>query len=158
MVSLLCKDTAATEKFGKLLASLLQSGDVLCLSGDLGAGKTFLTTALAEALGVEAKAVTSPTFSLMNIYQGRSLEIRHFDLYRLNSPEELEDIGFSEYAGGPGLTIIEWGELFAEELPEEYLKITITIEAAGRSLALEPRGQHYAQLCERIEKNVNIGN
>lgn len=157
MLSILCKDTKATASFGHLLAPLLVSGDVLCLSGDLGAGKTFLTTALAETLGVAAADVTSPTFSLLNIYQGRELEIRHFDLYRLNSPEELEDMGFYEYAGGPGLTVIEWGELFPEALPEDYLQINLTMEPEGRRLVLKPYGQHYEDLCERVEKIVNAG-
>ena len=72
------------------------------------------------SLGAEAEDVNSPTFAIMNVYQGRELEIRHFDLYRLNRPEELEDIGFEEYAGGDGVTLIEWAELFKDELPEEY--------------------------------------
>ena len=88
------EDSAATEALGALLGRHLQDGDVLCLSGDLGAGKTLLSRGIATALGVSPEAVTSPTFAIMNVYEGRELEVRHFDLYRLNRPEELEDIGF----------------------------------------------------------------
>ena len=101
-------DSAATEALGRLLGKHAASGDVFCLSGDLGAGKTLLSRGVAVALGAEAEDVNSPTFAIMNVYQGRELEIRHFDLYRLNRPEELEDIGFEEYAGGDGVTLIEW--------------------------------------------------
>ena len=117
------QDSAATEALGKLLGRHAADGDVFCLTGDLGAGKTLLSRGVAEALGVSSEDVTSPTFAIMNVYQGTELEVRHFDLYRLNRPEELEDIGFDEYAGGDGVTLIEWAELFSEQLPEEYLQI-----------------------------------
>ena len=106
-------DSAATEALGNLVGQHVKDGDVLCLSGDLGAGKTLFSRGVAIALGVQPDEVTSPTFAIMNVYEGSELEIRHFDLYRLNRPEELEDIGFEEYAGGDGITLIEWAELFA---------------------------------------------
>ena len=80
-------DSDATEALGQLLGKHAKDGDVICLSGDLGAGKTLLSRGLATALGVEPEEVTSPTFAIMNVYQGRELEVRHFDLYRLNRPE-----------------------------------------------------------------------
>lgn len=145
-----------TEALGRSLGSFLEDGDVICLSGDLGAGKTLLTQGVAAALGVDPTEVTSPTFTIMNIYQGDELEIRHFDLYRLNRPEELEDIGFSEYAGGDGVTLIEWAELFPEELPEEYLQINLLLELPGRRAILEAKGQRYEQLLKEVEANVNF--
>ena len=105
-----------TEKLGNLLGKLAQSGDVFCFTGDLGAGKTLMSRGISLALGVAEEDVTSPTFAIMNVYDGEELEVRHFDLYRLNRPEELEDIGFDEYAGGEGVTLIEWAELFSEQL------------------------------------------
>lgn len=145
-----------TEALGRSLGSFFEDGDVICLSGDLGAGKTLLTQGVAAALGVDPTEVTSPTFTIMNIYQGDELEIRHFDLYRLNRPEELEDIGFSEYAGGDGVTLIEWAELFPEELPEEYLQINLLLELPGRRAILEAKGQRYEQLLKEVEANVNF--
>ena len=140
-----------TENLGRLLGSLAQDGDVFCFTGDLGAGKTLMSRGIATALGVAEEEITSPTFAIMNVYAGRELEVRHFDLYRLNRPEELEDIGFTEYAGGEGVTLIEWAELFAEELPEEYLQITLLVEGAGRRAILTARGQRYEELIQEVE-------
>lgn len=152
------ENSEKTEALGTSLGRLLQDGDVICLTGDLGAGKTLLTQGVAVALGVDRNEVTSPTFTIMNMYQGDELEIRHFDLYRLNRPEELEDIGFSEYAGGDGITLIEWAELFPEELPEEYLQITLLLEQPGRTAILEAKGQRYQELLKEVEANVDFGN
>lgn len=152
------QDSAATEALGKLLGRHAADGDVFCLTGDLGAGKTLLSRGVAEALGVSSEDVTSPTFAIMNVYQGTELEVRHFDLYRLNRPEELEDIGFDEYAGGDGVTLIEWAELFSEQLPEEYLQITLRLDGAGRRAMLEPKGVRYEELLGEVEKDADFGN
>ena len=152
------QDSAATEVLGKLLGRHAADGDVFCLTGDLGAGKTLLSRGVAEALGVSSEDVTSPTFAIMNVYQGTELEVRHFDLYRLNRPEELEDIGFDEYAGGDGVTLIEWAELFSEQLPEEYLQITLRLDGAGRRAVLEPKGERYEELLGEVEKDADFGN
>ena len=146
------QDSAAPEALGKLLGRHAADGDVFCLTGDLGAGKTLLSRGVAEALGVSSEDVTSPTFAIMNVYQGTGLEVRHFDLYRLNRPEELEDIGFDEYAGGDGVTLIEWAELFSEQLPEEYLQITLRLDGAGR------RAVRYEELLGEVEKDADFGN
>lgn len=152
------QDSAATEALGKLLGRHAADGDVFCLTGDLGAGKTLLSRGVAEALGVSSEDVTSPTFAIMNVYQGTELEVRHFDLYRLNRPEELENIGFDEYAGGDGVTLIEWAELFSEQLPEEYLQITLRLDGAGRRAVLEPKGERYEELLGEVEKDADFGN
>lgn len=151
------KDAAATEQLGFLLGKYVAPGDVLCLNGDLGAGKTLLSRGVAAALGVKPEDVTSPTFAIMNIYQGREAEVRHFDLYRLNRPEELEDIGFDEYAGGDGVTLIEWADLFAEQMPEQYLKIELFREAAGRKAVLTPCGRRYETLLEEVKRDADFG-
>ena len=149
-------DSAATEAFGRLLGKHLEDGDVLCLSGDLGAGKTMLSRGIATSLGVDPDEVTSPTFAIMNVYQGRELEVRHFDLYRLNRPEELEDIGFEEYVGGEGVTLIEWAELFKEQLPEEYLQVVLRHEGAGRRAALTAQGERYERLLKEVEEDADF--
>lgn len=148
---------AETARLGKILGSLAKDGDVFCLSGDLGAGKTSMSKGIAAALGVAEEDVNSPTFAIMNVYQGSSMEIRHFDLYRLNRPEELEDIGFDEYCGGDGLTLIEWAELFPEQLPEEYLQINILHEGNGRKAVLEAKGKRYEELIEGVKDLVDFG-
>lgn len=145
-MDIICQTSAATEKVGRLLGLHAQSGDVFCLSGDLGTGKTLLCRGLAVAQGVDPAAVTSPTFTLMNIYKGRQLELRHFDLYRLSRQEELQDIGFDEYAGGEGITMIEWADLFPADMPAAYLQITITLIPEGRKITLLPVGKRYEEL------------
>lgn len=149
-------DAAATERLGNVLGKLARSGDVFCFTGDLGAGKTLMSRGISLALGVAEDEVTSPTFAIMNVYDGSELEVRHFDLYRLNRPEELEDIGFDEYAGGDGVTLIEWAELFAEELPEEYMQVTLLIEGAGRKAVLAPKGERYEELLQEVKQLVDF--
>ena len=150
-------DENATEHFGRLLGSIAADGDVYCLSGDLGAGKTLMCKGVCRSLGVEEEDVVSPTFALMNIYSGKILEVRHFDLYRLNSPEELTDIGFYEYAGGEGVSLIEWGDLFQSELPPEYLQLNLMIVPEGRIVELIPFGLRYEAISREVLRHVNAG-
>jgi tRNA threonylcarbamoyladenosine biosynthesis protein TsaE len=152
MFTISCPTEADTERVGKVLAGVLSDGDVVLLNGDLGTGKTSLVIAAASALGVDPQEVTSPTFSLLNMYHGNGIEIKHFDLYRINWPEELEDIGFSEYAGHEGITFIEWAELFTEYMPEESLEIKIEREGDGRRMTFIPHGSHYEELCRKVQK------
>ena len=113
-----------TVHLAELVGQKIREGTVLCLEGDLGAGKTLFVQSLARTLGVEGE-VTSPTFNLMNVYEG-ICRIYHFDLYRLETEEELEDIGFYEYTEEPeGIVVIEWPDKFPESLPEDYVKIVI---------------------------------
>ena len=141
-----------TEKLGNILGKLAQSGDVFCFTGDLGAGKTLMSRGISLALGVAEEDVTSPTFAIMNVYEGEALEVRHFDLYRLNRPEELEDIGFDEYAGGDGVTLIEWAELFPDQLPEEYMQVTLLLDGAGRKAVLTANGERYEELLQEVKQ------
>ena len=152
MMSVFCPDAEATKALGMKLGCCVGDGDVILLTGELGSGKTGLVTAAAAALGVNPQKVVSPTFSLMNLYKGTKLTIKHFDLYRINWPEELEDIGFSEYAGGEGVTFIEWADLFSEYMPEENLEIRFTRKGDGRELEFIPHGDHYEALCRKVEE------
>jgi tRNA threonylcarbamoyladenosine biosynthesis protein TsaE len=106
---------------------------------------------------VEEEEVVSPTFALMNIYNGKVMEVRHFDLYRLDSPEELNDIGFYEYVGGEGVSLIEWGDLFQSELPPEYLQVNLTIVPEGRVVELIPFGLRYEAISKEVLRHVNAG-
>ncbi len=121
-----------TKEFGKKIASTLRGGDIVCLYGELGAGKTTLVKGLAEGLGVKEE-ITSPTFTLMNVYEVQSQKSKvkslvHIDTYRLKNAEELIQIGAEDYLGQPDtVTIIEWPEKIEELLKGEKL-IKITLE------------------------------
>ncbi|HEX2926186.1 MAG TPA: tRNA (adenosine(37)-N6)-threonylcarbamoyltransferase complex ATPase subunit type 1 TsaE [Ruminiclostridium sp.] len=112
-----------TVQFGRKLGSKLKPGDVICLTGDLGTGKTALTNGIAKELGIDSY-ITSPTFTLVNEYQGK-YPLYHFDVYRIADPDEMFDIGFEEYLNSDGITIIEWGELIWPILPKEIIKVDI---------------------------------
>ena len=97
-----------TEAFGHRLGQLAEAGDVICLDGDLGAGKTAMTQAIARGLGVPASCyVTSPSFAIFHEYPGR-LPLYHFDFYRLRGSDDVEDLGFEEFFYLSGCTVIEW--------------------------------------------------
>lgn len=109
---------------GERLGRELEAGDVLVLTGDLGAGKTQLTKGIAAALGCEGD-VTSPTFTIEMVYEGGRLPLYHFDLYRLDDAEQLEDIGLYDVLGADGVCVIEWGEQFADELGD-YVSVRVS--------------------------------
>jgi tRNA threonylcarbamoyladenosine biosynthesis protein TsaE len=112
-----------TRIVGAALAPTLLPGDVVSLSGDLGAGKTAFVQGLAAALGV-VRQVTSPTFTIVHEYEGR-YPIVHLDVYRLNSFQEVLDLGFEEYMDGGSVVVVEWGEAIAPLLPRRHLEVII---------------------------------
>lgn len=113
-----------TYKIGESIGSLVNSGDIICLIGDLGTGKTHLTKGIAKGLNIEDN-ITSPTFTIVNEYTGR-LKLYHFDVYRVNDPDEIAAIGFDEYIFSDGVSVIEWANYIEELIPPN--KLTITIE------------------------------
>jgi tRNA threonylcarbamoyladenosine biosynthesis protein TsaE len=126
MEILLLKNLADTCALGVLLGQAAQPGDVICLDGDLGAGKTTLTQAIAKGLEVPAgDYVTSPSFAILHEYQGR-IPLYHMDFYRLSEADEIADLGLDEYFSLSGLTVLEWCERAGGLVPATRLKITIT--------------------------------
>ena len=113
-----------TIQLGRLLGKQLQAGDILALIGELGSGKTCLTRGICQGLDVSDE-VTSPTFVLINEYHGR-LPVYHFDFYRLNSEEEIWDLGIEDYLNRDGVCIIEWAERGLSLLPADHLDIYLT--------------------------------
>lgn len=111
-------------QFAQSLAKNLKAGDILCLEGNLGAGKTTFVKGMASGLRVKPAQVTSPTFIIMNYYKGK-LPIYHFDFYRLENPKELASIDFDEYFYGNGISVIEWPERLGEAMPEEYFWVEL---------------------------------
>ncbi|MBR0373350.1 MAG: tRNA (adenosine(37)-N6)-threonylcarbamoyltransferase complex ATPase subunit type 1 TsaE [Mogibacterium sp.] len=119
-----CNSEPETEAFGLRLSGVLEAGDVVALTGDLGAGKTTLTKAIARGLGVR-ETVTSPTFMILKEYRSGQLPLYHFDVYRLQSAEDLYDIGGDEYFDGDGVCIVEWADIVREAIPEDALWIRV---------------------------------
>lgn len=112
-----------TRQLGYSMGEKAKAGDIFCLSGDLGAGKTVFTKGFAKGLGVE-ELVTSPTFTIINEYEGR-LPLYHFDVYRISCLEEMDDTGYEEYFFGQGVCLVEWAEMVGELIPEDAVWITV---------------------------------
>lgn len=128
-------------------------GDILCLNGDLGAGKTTMTQSIGKGLGVD-DYITSPTFTLINEYKGR-IWVYHFDVYRLENVEDLYDIGFDEYFYGHGVCIIEWAEKIEKLLPEDRIVIDIK-KGKGtdeRILYISGQGSRYKEIIKELDNN-----
>ena len=113
-----------TKQFGFELGKNAKSGDIYCLDGDLGVGKTIFTQGFAKGLGVEDEYITSPTFTIINEYEGR-LKLYHVDVYRIGSLEEMDDTGYEDYFFGDGVCLVEWAKLIDELIPKEAVWIKI---------------------------------
>jgi len=130
-----------TRNLGRNLARQLRAGDVLLLWGDLGAGKSEMTRGIAEGLGVTA-TVTSPSFTILNVYDDGRLPLYHFDWYRLESAEELYEMGMDEYLGGDGVAVVEWPSQCPEAIPETHLAVKLTpVGDNEREITLTPMGE-----------------
>lgn len=144
-------DLAATEALGRALAPLLRAGDVVALYGDLGAGKTALARALIRALpgpaGASEEEVPSPTFTLVQTYERDPAPVWHVDLYRIEDPAEVHELGLSE-AFAEGITLLEWPDRLGEGLPAAALNVVLTFDASGqgRRARLQGGGDWPARL------------
>lgn len=157
MAELKSTSPAQTEAIGRRLGELLRPGDMLCLYGRLGAGKTVLARGVARGLGVEGP-VTSPTFILINEYKGR-LPFYHFDAYRLEGVADFAGLGYEEYFDGDGVVLVEWADRVAPALPPQ--RLDIELEPRGgeeRLLRLRPHGDRYTALVEELmRRNAGTG-
>jgi tRNA threonylcarbamoyladenosine biosynthesis protein TsaE len=113
-----------TFELGKKLGKLASSGEIYCLEGDLGVGKTVFTQGFASGLGI-VDAVNSPTFTIIQVYEEGRLPLYHFDVYRIGDPEEMYELGYEDYFFGEGVCLIEWPSLIEELIPKDAYKIEI---------------------------------
>ena len=135
---------------GERLGTLLQKNDVLILSGELGAGKTTFTKGLARGLGIR-QMIKSPTYTIVREYEGR-LPLFHLDVYRIEG--DADSIDLDEFLFGGGVTVIEWGHLLGEDLPDSYLELEILKEAEGRRLYFSAQGPRAEQLIKELQNGV----
>ncbi|MGI6668538.1 MAG: tRNA (adenosine(37)-N6)-threonylcarbamoyltransferase complex ATPase subunit type 1 TsaE [Acetivibrionales bacterium] len=148
-----------TVRLGQRLGKLLQKGDNVCLTGGLGTGKTAFTGGIAKALGI-SEYITSPTFTIVNEYQGR-LPLYHLDVYRIGSDiDEVLDVGYDEYIDGNGVTVIEWADLIRGILPENRIEVAIEkdndSDASSRLITISFHGNRTAA-CEGRFLNESAG-
>lgn len=150
------RNEAQMAAFGLALGRLLESGDIVGLTGDLGAGKTTLTKSIARGMGIEDH-ITSPTFTIVNEYEGR-LPLYHFDVYRISDEEELYDIGYEEYFFGKAACVVEWANLIPSLMPEESLWLDLrlgTEDPEERRIGLTYE-THWQKRVESLLKELEL--
>src|SRR5436190_1172667 len=153
-VRLFTRSAEQTRAVGEALASSLRSGDVVSLTGDLGAGKTTLVQGAARGLGVGDR-VLSPTFTLVREYQG-DVPIHHMDIYRLDRVQDVLDLGFEEMIDADGVVFVEWGDAIEGLLPEDHLQVELSIAEDGeaRRIAVTGSGRGWESRWSRVEQSL----
>ena len=140
-----------TTNIGEALGKLLTAGDIICLTGDLGTGKTHITKGIAKGLNITDN-ITSPTFNIVNEYDSGRLKLNHFDVYRVSDPDEIYAIGFDDYIFSDAVSIIEWANYIEEILPNDFLHIYIQKDLSKgenyRRITLTPYGEKYQYIKE----------
>ena len=161
--------SAQTQRLGIRLGELLQGGELILLEGQLGTGKTTFTQGLAQGLGI-TENINSPTFTLLKEYAnqlqpGNSTgalsysrpSLYHFDLYRLDNPDEIVDLGFEDYFFSDGVSVIEWADKAGSFWPEQHLDIRLKIMSeTKRGLLFIATGKHYCELLRQFQKNAYV--
>ena len=140
-----------TTQLGINLGRLLNAGDIVCLTGDLGTGKTHITKGIAKGLNIDDN-ITSPTFTIVNEYDSGRLKLNHFDVYRVSDPDEVYAIGFDDYIFSDAVSVIEWANYIEEILPEDLLHIKIEKDLSKgddyRKITITPYGEKYDYIKE----------
>lgn len=144
-----------TRQLAEALSALARPGDVVVLAGDLGAGKTAFVQGFGRGLGVEDR-ITSPTFTLVHVYDGGRLPIHHLDVYRLDQLAEAQDLGLAEMLDSGGVVLIEWGDAIMPVLPQDLLEVRLTFGAGDddRILAVRPVGTAWAPRLDALEATL----
>ncbi|BCA86335.1 tRNA (adenosine(37)-N6)-threonylcarbamoyltransferase complex ATPase subunit type 1 TsaE [Enterococcus saigonensis] len=145
-----------TEKLGKVIGESATGGDVIILTGELGAGKTTITKGIAQGLGI-SRMVKSPTYTIIREYEDGRLPLYHMDVYRIG--QDADELGLEEYFEGNGLSIVEWGKLLGEALPVDYLELRlskITENEFARQADFKAVGSQSEKFLDRILKNWTI--
>jgi len=145
-----------TLRLGKRIAKKLKGGDIICLFGQLGSGKTVLTKGIASGLGINQRKIISPTFVLIRQYLAKeNIPFYHLDLYRMEDPRQIINLGYEEYFYSDGISVIEWADRLKYLLPENYLKIELGFKSdTQRSISLEARGKHFQKLLGELDEDI----
>jgi tRNA threonylcarbamoyladenosine biosynthesis protein TsaE len=144
-----------TIKIGKIIARHLGPGDIICLFGKLGSGKTILVKGISCGLRIKKDKIVSPSFVLIREYLEGKLPLYHFDLYRLKSPSAILGLGYEEYFYNAGVTVVEWADRLEYLLPKEFLRIELSFKSnSERALSLTASGRRYQELLRKIHENL----
>ena len=145
-MKIISKSVNETINIGKRIAKKLKGGDIVCLFGAFGTGKTVLTKGIAQGLGMKRNQIVSPSFVLIRQLKGK-MPLYHFDLYRLERPQDILGLGYEEYLYDDAVTVIEWADRLKYLLPKEYLKITLKAGAETiRQIEIIPIGKRYENI------------
>lgn len=140
-----------TINIGKSIAKNLKADDVICLFGDLGSGKTVLTKGIGQGLGIRSASINSPSFVLIRQYTQSRLPLYHFDLYRLKEPSDIMYLAYEEYLDAGGVVVIEWADRLRNLMPQEFLKIELSIRYdTQRLLEFSAFGRRYKELLRSL--------
>lgn len=136
---------------GQRLGRRLLPGDIICMFGDLGSGKTTFVRGVAQGLGIDPEEIHSPTFVLLNIYHGR-LVLYHYDFYRLEKPDDIAAIGYDDFLFGEGVSFIEWSERFGPLIPKVYLRTEfVFIDETRRRITLSAEDERYSRMLKELK-------
>lgn len=142
MIKFTCHNEEETSALGKKLGEILKAGDCVCLNGDLGAGKTFISKSIIKSLGV-TDYVTSPSYTIVNEYEG-DFRVNHFDVYRIDDIEEMYEIGYEEYFFSDSINIIEWSNMIEELLPPNRYEVKILLGENFTTREIEINGSNQS--------------
>ena len=158
MLKITAHNLRDTDNIGQIIGQNLEKGAVICLDGDLGAGKTTLTQSIAKGLEIDGY-ITSPTFNIIKEYEGR-LKLFHMDVYRINNIDEMIDLGYEEYIYSDGVSVIEWSANIKEILPQNRIDIKLLREndENKRIFYIDSKGSLYEKIMEELSKYESIRN
>jgi tRNA threonylcarbamoyladenosine biosynthesis protein TsaE len=143
-MEIISRSVPETLRIGARLAKQLRPGDIVCLFGELGSGKTVLTKGIAQGLGLNKERIISPSFVLIREYRSSKLPLYHFDLYRLKRETDILTLGYEEYLYADGVSVIEWADRLKKLLPREFLKVELSVKTRNlRLLKLTTIGKRW---------------
>ena len=155
-MQIISRSVKETLNLGRMLARRLEAGDIVCLEGELGSGKTVFTKGIAEGLGINKAKVTSSSFILIRRHLGGRIPLYHFDLYRLKKPGDIIAVGYEEYFYDEGISVIEWAQKLECLMPKEHLMVELSYRGENkRMLKFSTASAHYKKLLKELNEDIS---
>ncbi len=154
-MEIISRSVNQTLNIGRKISARLGAGDIVCLFGELGSGKTVLSKGIAWGLGINRSSIVSPSFVLIRQYYRSRVPLYHFDLYRLKALKDIAFLGYEEYLYGEGISVVEWADRLGKIMPKEYLGVELAVKGkTQRVIGLKARGRHYQALLDKIYEDI----